>query len=216
MTIKDMTIKVLIVDDHPIVRAGLRDALAAVSDIVLGGEAATAHEALRLVRAHAWDVVVLDIGLPDKSGLEVLQEIKIQLPQLPVLVLSMRPEDQLAMRVLKAGAAGYMTKESASSDLVAAIRTVYAGGKYVSPMLAEKLASALERPDDRLPHELLSDREYQVLCLIACGKTVKEVAERLHLSDNTISTYRARILDKMGMRTNAELTSYAVRNRLVD
>ncbi|HXQ20645.1 MAG TPA: response regulator transcription factor [Candidatus Acidoferrales bacterium] len=211
-----MTIKVLIVDDHPIVRAGLREALAAVSDIVLGGEAATAHEALRLVRAHAWDVVVLDIGLPDKSGLEVLQEIKSQRPQLPVLVLSMRPEDQLAMRVLKAGAAGYMTKESASSDLVAAIRKVYAGGKYVSPTLAEKLASALERPDDRLPHELLSDREYQVLCLIASGKTVKEVAERLHLSDNTISTYRARILDKMGMRTNAELTSYAVRNRLVD
>ncbi|MFI5365218.1 MAG: response regulator [Candidatus Binatia bacterium] len=211
-----MTIKVLIVDDHPIVRAGLREALAAVSDIVLGGEAATAYEALRLVRAHAWDVVVLDIGLPDKSGLEVLQEIKSQRPQLPVLVLSMRPEDQLAMRVLKAGAAGYMTKESASSDLVAAIRKVYAGGKYVSPTLAEKLASALERPDDRLPHELLSDREYQVLCLIASGKTVKEVAERLHLSDNTISTYRARILDKMGMRTNAELTSYAVRNRLVD
>lgn len=211
-----MTIKVLIVDDHPIVRAGLREALAAVSDIVLGGEAATAHEALRLVRAHAWDVVVLDIGLPDKSGLEILQEIKSQRPQLPVLVLSMRPEDQLAMRVLKAGAAGYMTKESAPCDLVAAIRKVYAGGKYVSPTLAEKLASALERPDDRLPHELLSDREYQVLCLIASGKTVKEVAEQLHLSDNTISTYRARILDKMGMRTNAELTSYAVRNRLVD
>jgi DNA-binding NarL/FixJ family response regulator len=211
-----MTIKVLVVDDHPIVRAGLREALAVVSDIVLGGEAATAHEALRLVRAHAWDVVVLDIGLPDKSGLEVLQEIKSQRPQLPVLVLSMRPEDQLAMRVLKIGAAGYMTKESAPSDLVAAIRKVHAGGKYVSPTLAEKLAFALERPDDRLPHELLSDREYQVLCLIASGKTVKEIAERLHLSDNTISTYRARILDKMGMKTNAELTSYAVRNRLVD
>ena len=179
------------------------------------GEATTSPEVLTKVRQQHYDLVLLDITLPGRGGLEVLKELKHDYPKLPVLILSMHPEDQFGARVLKAGAAGYMTKESAPEILVNAIRKVHGGGKYVSPSLAEKLAFDLEIDTNRPLHERLSDREYQVMCMIASGKTVSEVAKELSLSVKTISTHRARILEKMKMRTNAQLTHYAVKNQLV-
>ena len=180
------------------------------------GEACNAQEVLKNVREQNWDIVILDITMPDRSGLDVLKELKRERPKLPVLFLSIHPEDQYAVRVLKAGAAGYMTKESAPEELVKAIRKVLRGGKYISPSLAEKLAFDLETDSEKPLHETLSDREYQVMCMIASGKTVKEIAKKLYLSVKTISTHRARILGKMKMKTNAELTHYAIKNRLVD
>jgi len=208
-------IRILIADDHAIVRRGLKQILAEESGMTVAGEAQNAQEVLDLVRKQAWDVVVLDIAMPGRGGLDVLKEIKPEYPQLPVLILSMHPEDQYAIRALKAGAAGYLTKESAPEELVKAIRKVLAGGKYVSASLAEKLALALEADDQKPPHETLSDREYQVMCLIASGKTVGEIADELSLSVKTISTYRARILEKMSLKSNAALTHYAVQQRLV-
>jgi two-component system invasion response regulator UvrY len=162
------------------------------------------------------DLVVLDIAMPGRGGLDVLKEIKSQRPELPVLILSMYPEEQYAVRVLKSGASGYLTKESAPIELVKAIRQISQGKKYISPSLAEKLVVDLEVSPDRPPHETLSDREYQVMCMIALGKTLKEIADELSLSIKTISTYRSRILEKMNMKTNAELTHYTIKNRLVD
>jgi DNA-binding NarL/FixJ family response regulator len=161
-------------------------------------------------------VVILDITMPGRGGLDTLKEIRTERPKLPVLILSIHPEDQYAVRALKAGAAGYMTKESAPDDLIKAIRKVLKGGKYISPSLAENLALFLERDDQKSPHESLSDREYQVMCMIAAGKKVKEIAESLSLSVKTISTYRARILDKMKMKSNADLIHYAIQNRLLN
>jgi DNA-binding NarL/FixJ family response regulator len=209
-------IKILVADDHAVVRQGLRQILAQAFEGAVFGEAGHAQEVLQHVWKQEWDVVVLDIAMPGRSGLEVLKELKQVRPKLPVLVLSMHPEDQFAMRVLKAGAAGYMTKESAPEELVTAIKKVLRGGKYVSSSLAEKLAFALAPDIEKPLHETLSDREYQVMCLIASGKTVTEIADELSLSVKTISTYRARILEKMDMKTNAELTHYAIKNRLVD
>jgi len=180
------------------------------------GEARNAQEALDLVWKGKWDVVVLDITMPGRSGLEVLREIKRVHPKLPVLILSMHPEDQFAVRVLKSGAAGYMTKESAPEELVGAIKKVIAGGRYVSNSLAEMMAQYLDVDVNKPPHERLSDREFQVLRMLASGKTVTEVAKELSLSVKTISTYRGRILEKMAMKTNAELTHYAIQNRLVE
>ena len=208
-------IKILSADDHPVVRRGLRQILGEESDMTVLGEAATSPEVLEKVRQQHYDLVLLDITLPGRGGLEVLKELKHDYPKLPVLILSMHPEDQFGARVLKAGAAGYMTKESAPEILVNAIRKVHGGGKYVSPSLAEKLAFDLEIDTNRPLHERLSDREYQVMCMIASGKTVSEVAKELSLSVKTISTHRARILEKMKMRTNAQLTHYAVKNQLV-
>ena len=161
------------------------------------------------------DVVILDITMPGRGGLDTLKEIRSERPKLPVLILSIHPEDQYAVRALKAGAAGYMTKESAPDDLIKAIRKVVKGGKYISPSLAENLALFLERDDQKTPHESLSDREYQVMCMIAAGKKVKDIAENLSLSVKTISTYRARILDKMKMKSNADLIHYAIQNKLL-
>ena len=209
-------IKVLITDDHAVVRRGLKQILADQPDMAVLGEAQNAREALQLLRQQSWDVLVLDLALPDRSGLEVLGEVRQRYPRLPVLVLSVHPEEQFAVRVLKAGAAGYLPKEGAPEELVQALRKVQAGGRYVSASLAERLALSLQNGGPEPPHERLSDREYQVLCLIASGRTVGEIADRLVLSVKTVSTYRARLLDKMGLRTNAELTCYAVRNRLVD
>jgi DNA-binding NarL/FixJ family response regulator len=163
-----------------------------------------------------FDLIVLDIAMPGRGGLDVLKEIKNKKPRLPVLILSMYPEDQYAVRVLKAGASGYMTKESAPHELINAIKQISKGKKYVSPSLAEKLALDLEITTGRPSHESLSDREYQVMCMIASGKTLKEIAEKLSLSIKTISTYRSRILEKMNMKSNAELTHHAIKNRLVD
>jgi len=209
-------IKILIADDHAIVRAGLKQILAEVSDMVVVGEAGSGQEALEKVRNDGYDVIVLDISMPGKSGLDVLKELKRDDPQLAVLVLSMHPEDQYAVRFLKAGADGYLTKEGAPDELVSAIRKVSRGRKYVSSSLAETLAYVVERDIDRPPHETLSDREYQVMCMIAQGKALKDIAEELYLSPKTISTYRARLLDKMQMKNNAELTHYAIKHGLVD
>jgi DNA-binding NarL/FixJ family response regulator len=178
-------------------------------------EASDARQALEQLRKKQWDVVLLDIMLPGKSGLDLLKELRAEWPKLPVLVLSGYPEDQFAVRVLKAGAGGYMTKESAPEELAKAMRKVLAGGRYVSPALAEKLALGVKKDPTRLPHETLSDREYEVMSRIASGKTVTEIAEELSLSGKTISTYRTRILEKLSVKNSAEIVLYAVRNGLV-
>ena len=208
-------IRVLIVDDHAIVRRGLRALLSDAFHDAAFGEASNAEQALEQLGKEGWDVALLDITLPGKSGLDLLKEVKAARPRLPVLVLSVHPEDQFAVRALKAGAEGYMTKESAPEELVNAIRKILAGGRYVSPALAEKLALSVSKDLTRTPHETLSDREYEVMCRIASGKTVTEIAGELSLSVKTISTYRARILDKLGVRNSAEIALYAIRNGLV-
>jgi DNA-binding NarL/FixJ family response regulator len=209
-------IKILIADDHPIVRKGLKQILSEESDMGVFGEAQNSQELLELVRKQDWDIVILDITMPGRGGIDVLKELKHQYPKLPFLILSMHPEDQYAVRALKAGAGGYLTKESAQEELIKAIRKVVRGGKYISSTLAEKLAFDLETETEKPLHETLSDREHQVLLMIASGKTVSEIAEELSLSVKTIDTYRARILEKMKMKTNAELTYYAIKNELVD
>jgi len=208
-------LRILVADDHAIVREGLKQILAETSDIVVGGEASDGNQALNQARTAAYDLVLLDIAMPGMNGLEVLKQLKSERPDLPVLMLSMYPEEQFAVRTLKAGASGYLTKQSAPSELIAAIRKVCNGGKYVTSSLAESLAVYLESDSDRPPHELLSDREYEVMLMIASGKTVKMIAEELSLSVKTISTNRSRALGKMGMKTNAELTYYAIKHGLV-
>lgn len=208
-------IKILVVDDHSIVREGLKQILAENPNMSVSGEASTGQEALQKVRSSDCNMVVMDISLPDRNGLELLEQIKDINPRLPVLVLSMHAEEQYATRALRAGASGYLTKESASEQLIAAIEKVAQGGKYVTPSLAEKLVFELAGDSQKPLHENLSDRELQVLCLIASGKTLTEVSQTLCLSVKTVSTHRARILEKMGMRNNAELIRYAIQNRLV-
>jgi DNA-binding NarL/FixJ family response regulator len=208
--------RVLIADDHPIFRAGLKEALAKERDIEFVGEADNGQIALELARRRRWDVVLLDITMPGKGGLEVLQELRRERPKLPVLILSAHPEDQLALRLLKAGAAGYVTKDKAPEVLLQAVRKVLRGEKYVSEALAEKALLNLVSETGKPLHETLSDREYQVMRMIASGKTVKEIGKELCLSVRTVSTYRSRVLEKMRMKTNAELIRYAVDNKLVD
>lgn len=208
--------RVLIADDHAVFRRGLRETLAEVFSKVTFGEAKTAQETVELVRRHPWDVVILDISMPGKTGLDILDELKRLRPRVPILFLSMHPEEQFARRALKAGAAGYLTKESVPEELKEAVRKVVAGGRYVSATMAEKLAVDLREGADTPLHELLSDREFQVLRMIASGKTVKDIAEDLSLSVKTVSTYRTRILEKSGMKTNAELIRYALQSQLVD
>lgn len=197
-------------------RRGLKQILADEYQRATFGEAANAQEVIDKVWHEPWDVVVLDVSMPGRSGLEALREIRKSKPRLPVLVLSMHPEDQFAMRVLKAGASGYMTKESAPAELVGAVKKVMNGGRYISTSLAERMAEYLDTDFSRPPHERLSNREFLVLRLIASGKTVSQIAEELALSAKTISTYRARILEKMVMASNAELTHYAIQNKLVE
>jgi DNA-binding NarL/FixJ family response regulator len=209
-------IKVLVADDHAIVRRGLRQILAETDDILVNGEAATAQEALHLVRSERWNAVILDIGLPGANGLELLAEIRKERPELPVLILTVHSEDQYAVRAIKAGAAGFLTKESAPEKLIEAVRKVAGGGRYVSAELAENLASFLAGETAGAPHERLSDREFEIMKMLGSGKTVSEIARDLSLSVKTVSTHRTRILKKMGMKTNAELTHYAVRTHLVD
>jgi DNA-binding NarL/FixJ family response regulator len=208
--------RVLIADDHAVFRRGLKETLAEAFSAVVFGEAKTAQEALDHVRRQNWDVVILDISMPGKSGLDILDELKHLRPKLPILLLSMHPEQQFARRALKAGAAGYLTKDGVPEELKEAIKKIVGGGRYVSATLAEKLAVDLREGSDLPLHELLSDREFQVLRMIASGKTVKEIAEELSLSVKTVSTYRARILEKTGMKTNAELIRYALQAQLVD
>jgi two-component system, NarL family, invasion response regulator UvrY len=208
--------KILIVDDHEVVRDGVKRLLEEQAGEVGCGEAGTPEEALEKALLGEWDAVILDLSFAGKSGLDVLKELKQLRPRLPVLVLTMHSEEQYARRAFKAGAAGFITKDSPRAELSKAILKVMDGGRYLSPALAERLAADLERGVDRPPDETLSDREFEVMRLIASGKTLSEIAELLALSDKTISTYRARLLEKMGMRTNAELTHYAIRNKLVE
>lgn len=206
-------IKIIIADDHPVVRKGLKQILSEETDVELVKEARNDSEVLNLLHAHDWDAVVLDITMPGRGGLELLTELKRLRPKLPVLVLTVHPEDQYAVRALKEGASGYMNKESAPEELVQAIRKIIRGGKYVSAALAEKLASMIGA--EAQPHENLSIREYQVMLLIASGKTISEIAEEMSLSIKTISTYRTRILEKMEMTNNVELARYAMKHNLI-
>jgi two-component system invasion response regulator UvrY len=209
-------IKILIADDHAIVREGLKQIVAETSDMAVADEASSGHEVLDKVRSNEYTVVVLDISMPGGDGLNILKQIKKEKLKLPVLVLSVHPEEQYAVRVLKAGAAGYLTKESAPGELISAIRRVASGRKYVSSLLAEKLAFDLQSEGETSLHETLSDREFQVMCMIASGKRVKDIGEELCLSVKTISTYRSRILEKMRMKNSAELTHYALKHGLVE
>ena len=209
-------IKILIADDHPVVRKGLKEIIEKTPSMMVSDEASNGQETLEKVRKSDFDIVLLDISMPGRSGLEILKELKSEKPELSVLILSMHPEEQYAVRVLKAGASGYLTKESAPDELIAAIKKASIGRKYVSSSLAEKLALYLEIDDERPLHETLSDREYEVMCMIASGKTITEIARELFLSIKTISTYRSRILEKMGMKSNAELTHYALKHELVE
>ena len=208
-------IRVITVDDHPVVRRGLKQIIAAEQDMQVVGEAENAREALRVIREIACDAVVLDITLPDASGLDVLIRLKSEYSTLPVLIMSIHDEEQYAVRVLKAGASGYLMKNSIPEELIKAIRKITSGGKYVSPSLAERLASEFASPG-KSPHEKLSDREFQILCLIASGKSLKEIGEALCISGKTVSSYRARILEKMNMETNADLVGYALKNKLIE
>ena len=207
--------KILIADDHPVVRAGLKELLSGAFGKLAFTEAKTAQETIEMASKEEWSLVILDVSMPGRSGIDILSDLKRDQPNLPVLVLSMHPEEQFARRALKAGASAYMTKETVPEELVKAVRKVLAGGRYVSASLAEKLASDLRQEPDRAPHEILSDREFQILQMIASGKTVTNIAEELALSVKTVSTYRARVLEKTGMRNNAELIRYAIENHLV-
>lgn len=210
------TIKVLIVDDHALVRRGLRWLLSDEFKEGAFGEAGDARQAIAQLRQKEWDIALIDICLPGKSGLDLLKEVKAEWPKLPVLVLSGHAEDLFAIRVLKAGASGYMSKDSPPDELVKAVRRIVAGGRYVSPALAETLAARANKDLARAPHETLSDREYEVMSQIACGKSVTAIADELSLSAKTISTYRARILEKLGVKNSAAIVHYAMRNGLVD
>jgi two-component system invasion response regulator UvrY len=209
-------IKVLIADDHSLVREGLKRILAGTSDIAVTGEAGQGQEILDTVAKNDFDVILLDISMPGRSGVDILKQLRVMNPDLNILMLSMHPEEQYAIRALKAGAAGYLTKDSAPDELITAIRTVSSGRRYVSPTLAETLASYFETETGRPVHETLSDREYEVMCMIASGMINKEIAAELSLSTKTISTYRTRILDKMNMKSSAELIHYVIQNELID
>jgi two-component system invasion response regulator UvrY len=208
-------LKVLIADDFPLFRRGIKDLLSdGLGDLTVG-ECANAHELLELVRRKKWDVLILDISMPGTTGVDALMQVKKERPSLPVIILSMHPEDQYAVRMFKAGADAYLTKASAPEELVKAMKKVIAGGQYVNQSLGEKLVRLVHQRVDRMPHELLSDREYEVMRFLASGKTVSEIAESMRLGVTTISTYRARILDKLSLKNNAELMRYAVQHGLV-
>ena len=209
-------IKVLVADDHAVVRRGLRQILAETPDILVAGEASTMQEVRDRVAEQRWDVVVLDMNMPGGSGLELLEELRKSAPGLRALVLTVYPEDQYAVRAIRAGAAGFLTKESAPEKLIEAVRKIAGGGRYVSSELGETLASLVAGETGATPHERLSDREFEVLKMLASGNTVSQVAHELSLSVKTVSTYRTRILAKMEMKTNAELTHYAIKSRIVE
>jgi two-component system, NarL family, invasion response regulator UvrY len=208
-------LRILLADDHAVVRQGVKQIIAEAFSHATFGEAQNVPVLLSLIASESWDIVVLDLAMPGGNGLEALKQIKHSHPNLPVLILSMFPEDQYAVRTIIAGAAGYLNKESASEELVLAIRKVLNGGKYITPSVADELVLHALHEDEQPLHKRLSDREYQVMCLIASGKEVKQIAEELSLSAKTISTYRVRLLAKMEMKTNAELTHYVIRNGLV-
>ncbi|HUB61646.1 MAG TPA: response regulator transcription factor [Puia sp.] len=208
--------RMIIADDHAILRKGLRLLLQEEFPGAEIAETGDSDDLLNRVMREQWDVVISDISMPGRGGLEVLQQIRQQFPRLPVLILSVHPEDQYAIRVLKAGASGYLSKDSAQGEVVKAVHKILMGKKYITPSLAEKLAESLDQGTDKLPHEFLSDREYEVFKLLAAGRSVSEIGDKLSLSSTTISTYRSRVLTKMNMKTNADLTLYAVENNLLE
>ncbi|MFC2058612.1 response regulator [Chloroflexota bacterium] len=208
-------IRVLVVDDHTILRKGLKEILEDTKDIIVAGEAANGQEALEKVAENKYDVIILDINMPIRSGTAIMHELQNLRPRLRILILTMHLEDEFAIRLLRAGASGYLTKESAPEELVSAVRKVSLGGIYISPYLSEQLALRLRKDETRLPHEKLSDREYQIMIMIASGKMVSEIAEELSLSAKTISTYRARLMEKLSVRNNIALTHYAIQNQLI-
>ncbi len=209
-------IKILIADDHAIVREGLKQIVAEESDMKVTGEAANASELFELLDKDSWEIVVLDINMPGKSGLEALKDMKIRNIKVPVLILSMFSEDQYGLRAIKAGAAGYLKKVSAPTELVSAIRKIVGGGKYINPTLAEKLADNVDVNNKKALHQNLSDREYQIMCFISLGKSAEEIAEELAISIHTVYSYRNRILEKMHLKSNVELTQYAIQNKLIE
>lgn len=209
-------IKILIADDHAIVREGLKQIVAEESDMKVTGEAANANELFELLDKDSWQIVVLDINMPGKSGLEALKEMKTSNIKVPVLILSMFSEDQYGLRAIKAGAAGYLKKVSAPTELVSAIRKIVGGGKYISSTLAEKLADNFDVNNKKALHQNLSDREYQIMCFISLGKSAEEIAEELSISIHTVYSYRNRILEKMHLKSNVELTQYAIQNKLIE
>lgn len=209
--------KIIIADDHALIRKGLKEILQQVKGLVLLDEAENGLELLQKISIKDYDIIVLDISMPGKSGLDILKDIRQIKPDIPVLILSVYPEEQYAIRVLKAGASGYLTKDSAPDDLINAIKKIVNGGKYISPSLAEILAAEFKSGGViKQLHEYLSDREFQVMKMLAAGKTVKEISEELFLSPKTVSTYRTRIYDKMKFSSKAELTGYAIKNGLID
>ena len=208
-------IKILIADDHSIVREGLKQFVAESPEMAVRGEAVNGQQVLNIVHKMDYDLILLDIAMPGRGGIDTLKQLKIEKPEIPVLILSMYPENQYALRAIKAGASGYLTKESAPEELIGAIKKVARGGKYVSADLAEKLVENLGKDTEKPDHTMLSDREYQVMTMIATGKTVKEIGDELSLSVKTISTNRTRALEKMGMKNNAEFTYYAIKQGLV-
>lgn len=209
-------IRVLLADDHTILREGLKQILSDCQDMVVGGEADNGHAALKMIRSEDWGVVVLDMSMPGKSGLELIKQIKSEKPRLPILILSMHREDQYAVRTLRAGASGYLSKDSASSQLVSAIRKVAGGGIYVNPAMAEKLAFSLRPESDAPPHTLLSDREYQIFMLLLQGRSISEIGEELNLSVKTVSTHKTHIMQKMEVDNMTALVKYAIRHRIID
>jgi len=209
-------VRVLLADDHAVVRAGLREILADTGDIAVAGEAANGQEVLALIRAHDYDLAVLDMSMPGRSGIDLIKQVKSEKPKLRILILSMHSEQQYAVRALKAGASGYLTKESAADELVAAIRRIAGGGAYVSPETAERLALDANRASDAPPHTLLSDREFQVFQMIVKGTSLTEIAKHLSLSVKTVSTHKTRIMEKMGLANQAELIRYALEHKLLD
>lgn len=207
--------KILICDDHPSIRKGVRQILEAEFSNSDFGEASSANEVLKKIHEKKWDILIQDVDMPGRNGFEVLKQLKDEGIKIPILVFSMHPEEQIAIRAIKLGAAGYLSKDVADEELIKAINIIMSGKKYITASLAEQLVLQLENPDNKAPHEMLSDREYQTLILIAKGKSVSQIAEELSLGVPTISTYRSRILEKTGMKTNAELATYAIRNNLV-
>jgi DNA-binding NarL/FixJ family response regulator len=211
-----MTIRILIADDHAIMREGLKQILAACTDMRVEGEADNGYGVLGMVKHREWDVVVLDMSMPGRSGIELIKQIKTEKPRLPILVLSMHKEEQYAVRVLKAGASGYLCKDGASSELINAIRKVASGGKYITPAAAESLVLGLASSRDAMPHTLLSDREFQIFKLVAAGQGITEIAKKLNISVKTVSTHKARFMQKMNLETAADLIRYALKHELLD
>ena len=209
-------IKILIVDDHAIVREGLNRIIQSEQDMHVAGMAKDGSEVIRLMLENEVDIVVLDISMPGKSGLDLIKDLKQVQPLVKILMLSMYPEERFAMRSIKAGASGYLTKEMAPEEIVNAIRTIHSGRKYITSALADMIAEELQNPSEKVPHELLSDREFEVLCMLAVGKPVVEIAVVLSLSESTVSTYRMRILQKMSLKTNSDLIHYGIEHGLVD